>query len=25
SNAARFAGLWERNNLINEKLKREEV
>nr|HEA4176235.1 tyrosine recombinase [Escherichia coli] len=22
--AARFAGLWERNNLINEKLKREE-
>ncbi|ELW1370587.1 TPA: tyrosine recombinase, partial [Escherichia coli] len=23
--AARFAGLWERNNLINEKLKREEV
>ncbi|EIS5625578.1 tyrosine recombinase, partial [Escherichia coli] len=20
-----FAGLWERNNLINEKLKREEV
>ncbi|EEZ2769617.1 tyrosine recombinase, partial [Escherichia coli] len=24
-NAARFAGLWERNNLINEKLKREEV
>ncbi|EEV8597448.1 tyrosine recombinase, partial [Escherichia coli] len=21
----RFAGLWERNNLINEKLKREEV
>ncbi|EEV8135049.1 tyrosine recombinase, partial [Escherichia coli] len=22
---ARFAGLWERNNLINEKLKREEV
>ena len=25
SNAARFAGLWERNNLINEKLKREEA
>ncbi|STL59011.1 tyrosine recombinase [Escherichia coli] len=25
SNAARFAGLWARNNLINEKLKREEV
>ncbi|MGR9551521.1 tyrosine recombinase, partial [Escherichia coli] len=22
---ARFAGLWERNNLINDKLKREEV
>ncbi|MBW9824585.1 tyrosine recombinase, partial [Escherichia coli] len=22
---ARFAGLWERNNLINEKLKREEA
>ncbi|MBW9790049.1 tyrosine recombinase, partial [Escherichia coli] len=22
---ARFAGLWERNNLINEKLKREDV
>ncbi|MWL06888.1 tyrosine recombinase, partial [Escherichia coli] len=22
---ARFAGIWERNNLINEKLKREEV
>ncbi|MEL8173127.1 tyrosine recombinase, partial [Escherichia coli] len=21
----RFAGLWERNNLINEKLKREEI
>ncbi|MBS8315150.1 tyrosine recombinase, partial [Escherichia coli] len=21
----RFAGLWERNNLINEKLKREEA
>ncbi len=24
SNAARFAGLWERSNLINENLKREE-
>ncbi|MGS0099107.1 tyrosine recombinase, partial [Escherichia coli] len=22
---ARFAGLWERNNLINEKLKREDA